>query len=48
MAAKKQTLEDVVVDFIEVWDAYWESGPMEGPSFKEMEAKLKKVRKLVE
>lgn len=50
MATKlpKKPLEDLVQEFIEVWDAYWEAGPMDGPTFKELEAKLKKVRKRLE
>lgn len=41
-----QTLEEAVLDFIEVWEDYWESGPMEGPSKKDLDRAFAKIKKL--
>lgn len=37
-------LKDKLQEFFEVWDAYWNSGAGEGPSFPEFEAKALELK----
>jgi hypothetical protein len=36
MVTKKKTLETLCREFIPIWDAFWESGVGEGPSYAEL------------
>jgi hypothetical protein len=46
--AKKKSLEDLCVEFFAIWEAYWESGATDGPSFSELEKALKKIKSKVQ
>lgn len=43
--ASKKTLEELVLDFSSVWDAYWNSKVGEGPSKKDLDKAFDKVTK---
>ena len=43
---KNETLEESVMNFISLWESYWNAGALEGPSKKDLDKAIIRLKKL--